>query len=149
MPLRPGSSRATISQNIREMRASGHPEKQAVAAALSNARKAGAHIMAGKRKMAKGDHIHTNHEQHHESRRRDEGEDGKHLRHDGSVPITGHEGARIHGAHTGEQHPTHGGYLPETGRESGATMAHAERTPAQGSGPSKRGGKPGEHQEEA
>lgn len=39
MPLTKGSSRAVISKNIREMIASGHPHKQAVAAALSNARK--------------------------------------------------------------------------------------------------------------
>ena len=39
MPLKPGSSRATVSQNIREMRNAGRPLKQAVAAALSNARR--------------------------------------------------------------------------------------------------------------
>ena len=39
MPLKKGSSRATISQNIREMRNSGYPQRQAVAAALSNARR--------------------------------------------------------------------------------------------------------------
>jgi hypothetical protein len=39
MPLTPGSSRATISKNIREMIASGYPQKQAVAASLHNADK--------------------------------------------------------------------------------------------------------------
>jgi hypothetical protein len=37
MPLHPGSSKKTISENIREMQASGHPHNQAVAAALHNA----------------------------------------------------------------------------------------------------------------
>lgn len=39
MPLKPGSSKTVVSGNIREMVKSGHPQKQAVAAALSNARK--------------------------------------------------------------------------------------------------------------
>jgi len=39
MPLKKGSSRATISSNIREMRAAGHPQRQAVAAAMRQARK--------------------------------------------------------------------------------------------------------------
>lgn len=39
MPLKPGSSQSTISQNIREMVASGHPQNQAVAASLSNSRR--------------------------------------------------------------------------------------------------------------
>jgi hypothetical protein len=39
MPLTPGKSQATISHNIREMVAAGHPQKQAVAAALSTARR--------------------------------------------------------------------------------------------------------------
>lgn len=37
MPLAAGNDRATISNNIREMIASGHPQRVAVAAALSNA----------------------------------------------------------------------------------------------------------------
>lgn len=38
MPLTPGKSDAAISRNIREMRHSGYPQKQAVAAALNTAR---------------------------------------------------------------------------------------------------------------
>ncbi len=37
MPLRKGKSRAVISANIREMMASGHPQDQAVAAAMNEA----------------------------------------------------------------------------------------------------------------
>lgn len=39
MPLTPGKSQATISSNIREMQDAGHPHDQAVAAALSEARR--------------------------------------------------------------------------------------------------------------
>jgi len=39
MPLKKGSSKATISRNIGEMIRSGYPRKQAVAAAYSSARK--------------------------------------------------------------------------------------------------------------
>jgi len=46
MPLKKGHSREVISQNIREMIASGHPAKQAIAAALANSRKS--------KKMAEG-----------------------------------------------------------------------------------------------
>jgi hypothetical protein len=39
MPLLSGSSKSVISQNIRELRQSGRPEKQAVAIAFSKAGK--------------------------------------------------------------------------------------------------------------
>lgn len=40
MPLKRGSSQKTISSNIREMIHAGHPQKQAIAAALNTARQA-------------------------------------------------------------------------------------------------------------
>lgn len=39
MPLKHGKSQATISANIREMVEAGHPQRQAIAAALNTARK--------------------------------------------------------------------------------------------------------------
>jgi hypothetical protein len=39
MPLHRGKSKKVISENIREMMASGHDQKQSVAASLSNAKK--------------------------------------------------------------------------------------------------------------
>lgn len=44
MPLKKGKSKATVSTNVCEMMHSGHPRKQAVAAALNQARKSGAKI---------------------------------------------------------------------------------------------------------
>jgi hypothetical protein len=40
MPLKPGKSKNVINKNIKEMIDAGHPQKQAVAAALNNAQKA-------------------------------------------------------------------------------------------------------------
>lgn len=39
MPLQPGSSKKVISSNIRELMGSGRPQKQAIAIALSEARR--------------------------------------------------------------------------------------------------------------
>ncbi len=50
MPLIKGKSKKTIGKNIAEMEKSGHPKKQAIAAALNEARESGAHIKKPKRK---------------------------------------------------------------------------------------------------
>lgn len=44
MPLHKGKSKAIVSENISELVHSGRKQKQAVAIALSEARKSGAHI---------------------------------------------------------------------------------------------------------
>ncbi len=44
MPLSKGKSKKTIGKNIAEMEKAGHPAKQSIAAALSEARKSGAKI---------------------------------------------------------------------------------------------------------
>lgn len=53
MPLKKGTSRATIGKNIKEMEASGHPAKQAIAASLNEARKSGAKIPIKKKRQKK------------------------------------------------------------------------------------------------
>jgi hypothetical protein len=50
VPLKAGSNRETVSENISEMVHSGHPQKQAVAAALSQARKSKRHKRKNRRK---------------------------------------------------------------------------------------------------
>jgi len=51
MPLAKGKSKKVIGKNIKEMEASGHPKKQAIAASLNEARKSGAKIpMKSKKK---------------------------------------------------------------------------------------------------
>lgn len=49
MPLAKGSSKKTVSSNIKEMMDAGHPQDQAVAASLSNARKSKRSGRKGKR----------------------------------------------------------------------------------------------------
>jgi hypothetical protein len=44
MPLKKGTSKKVIGENIKEMEFAGHDPKQAVAAALETARKSGAKI---------------------------------------------------------------------------------------------------------
>lgn len=54
MPLTKGSSKATTSKNIKEMMDSGYPQKQAVAASLSNARRSSRKGRKSKRSSRKG-----------------------------------------------------------------------------------------------
>ena len=50
MPLKIGSSKKTVVQNFKEMKASGHAEDQSWAAAFSQARKAGGKFPKKKKK---------------------------------------------------------------------------------------------------
>lgn len=59
MPLKKGKSRETISHNIREMIHSGHPQDQAVAAALSQASRSKAEGGSASNKIHVGP-IHSN-----------------------------------------------------------------------------------------
>lgn len=54
MTLKPGKSKAVISENISEMIQTGHPQKQAVAAALEKARESGAKIPKKPKAKKKG-----------------------------------------------------------------------------------------------
>jgi len=54
MPLKKGTSRATIGSNIKEMEVSGHKKSQAIAAALNEARESGAKIPKKKTKPKRG-----------------------------------------------------------------------------------------------
>lgn len=53
MPLRKGKSKKVISENIREMMASGHPQDQAVAAAMNAAGMSKDEHMMDKKEMSK------------------------------------------------------------------------------------------------
>ena len=54
MPLKLGSGKKTISKNIRKMMREGYPQKQAVAASLSTARKAQKRARRKLRKVKRG-----------------------------------------------------------------------------------------------
>ena len=50
MPLKKGTSRKIIGENIKEMESSGHSRKQSIAASLNEARESGAKIPKKKKR---------------------------------------------------------------------------------------------------
>jgi len=54
VPLKKGSDRKTVSSNISEMMHSGYPQKQAVAASLSNARRGRKHSRSKRKSSRSG-----------------------------------------------------------------------------------------------
>jgi hypothetical protein len=54
MPLSKGSSKETVSKNIRKMMREGYPQKQAVAASLNQARKSQKKARRKLRKVKRG-----------------------------------------------------------------------------------------------
>jgi hypothetical protein len=111
MPLRKGSSRAVISENIREMVAAGHPQRQAVAAALRTADKG-----AKMNHPHEGHHPHEKHPmEHHGGREQREGH--KHDGHEKSI-FKGMEHSAMHGRDAHEKPPS--GKMPKGGMKHGA-----------------------------
>jgi hypothetical protein len=87
MPLIHGKSKKAVSENIRTEMHQGKPQKQAVAIALSEARRAGAHIpkpkgniMHKKKAHMKEEHEHhgKKHHAHHHLTEKEEAKGGKH-----------------------------------------------------------------------
>lgn len=81
MPLHRGKSKKVISENIREMMEAGHPQRQAVAASLNEARKSGARISnKNHRESTVKHHKHEAKKEHHKKEHHKH-EDHKHMHH--------------------------------------------------------------------